>query len=381
MTCAACPRIREAESFVDGRLAAADHEAWRTHALSCRWCAEELREIDALREVMRALPALEASAMHVRTARIELVARVAGRGDRDGSAVRRNAYLMFTAAVVALVGFFVERNFLDSASRAPAIAGTAVQAAPTFDVANVEGAIWDSKIDGPVARSSLTRGVAAFHVEHLGVGQRFLLALPDGELEVHGTRFVVRVENGATTSVDVSEGIVLLRMHGMPERFVRAGEHWPTPAPSGSTPSAPTPTTTSAVIPPSAPTSTTAARVTTPPSAVAVPTAIDPTTTASASAPRGDVPAPVASEAAGARYIAATHAFQSGSYAKADALLAAFLRDFPRDPRCEDAAFLRAMAHARMGDSAGAATLARAYLRAYPNGFRRSEAAQLAGEH
>jgi hypothetical protein len=56
------------------------------------------------------------------------------------------------------------------------------------------------------------------------------------------------------------------------------------------------------------------------------------------------------------------------------------LHDYPADPRCEDAAHLRAVAHSRMGDAAGAAGLARTYLAAFPRGLRRIEAADLAAE-
>lgn len=356
-----CPRARDAEAFVDGRLPANAHAAWRTHAQSCEACARELRELYALRSTMHALPALVASAARVRAARRELEGHVDSARRRDGHAARRNAYLMFAVALVAIAAFIIERNvFRARPFDAPTVASSAVPDAPVFGVANVDGAVWESTVEGSVARTKLDRGVAELHVEHLRAGQRFLVTLPDGELEVHGTRFIVRIDEGKTTSVEVSEGVVALRMRGQPERFVRAGERWPAPpaseptaAPPSSLPTAP------AVVPTAAP--TTSVRI----------------ATASASA---DPKPPVLPEAAGERYVAATRAFQAGSYARADALLSAFMRDFPRDPRCEDAAFLRAISHARIGDSAGAATLARAYLRAYPNGLRRREAEQLAGD-
>jgi len=72
-------------------------------------------------------------------------------------------------------------------------------------------------------------------------------------------------------------------------------------------------------------------------------------------------------------------AFKAGDDSRADGLFAAFIRDFPRDGRAEDATFLRAQARARRGDKAGAAALAREYLRAFPHGLRRPEAEQLAG--
>jgi hypothetical protein len=93
-----------------------------------------------------------------------------------------------------------------------------------------------------------------------------------------------------------------------------------------------------------------------------------------ASAPRDDAPA---RSGASDRFARATEAFHDGSYAAADALFASFVQDFPSDPRREDAAFLRAVAYARMGDRDGAATRARAYLDGHPHGLRRREAQQL----
>jgi hypothetical protein len=95
---------------------------------------------------------------------------------------------------------------------------------------------------------------------------------------------------------------------------------------------------------------------------------------ASAPAP---VPATHAS-ASGARFKAAMASFEAGEYFRADSELEQFAREFPEDPRCEDAAYLRAVARFRRGDKAGAAALARAYLSMYPAGLRRIEARRLA---
>jgi TolA-binding protein len=82
---------------------------------------------------------------------------------------------------------------------------------------------------------------------------------------------------------------------------------------------------------------------------------------------------------AGARFAEAMGAFSAGQHARADALFAAFVRDFPRDGRAEDATFLRIEVRARRGDAAGARAAARDYLRAYPRGLRRPEAERIAG--
>jgi TolA-binding protein len=82
--------------------------------------------------------------------------------------------------------------------------------------------------------------------------------------------------------------------------------------------------------------------------------------------------------AASERFASAIAAFQAANYGQADGLLESFAREFASDARAEDASFLRAVAHSRMGDPSGAASLASAYLRSFPRGLRRREAEELA---
>ena len=243
--------------------------------------------------------------------------------------------------------------------------------------------------EGGVARPLLKDGVAAFHVAHMTKGQQFVLELPDGELEVRGTRFIVRVHDGRTESVQVTEGFVALRIQGDAERLLHAGDDW---SRSRDRPAAITeplmhgteviPTAAAPFAAPSL--SIKSSSSLQPAAAPGTPTRSGGATTVSplpispagSSQPVRPVSASVASES----YAAAADAFRTEAYPKADALLAAFCRDFASDPRCEDAAFLRAVAHARMGDHPGAASLARAYLQSFPNGLRRREAEALAGD-
>ena len=66
--------------------------------------------------------------------------------------------------------------------------------------------------------------------------------------------------------------------------------------------------------------------------------------------------------------------FVRGAYAQADVELRAFADELPLDARCEDAAFLSAVARWRLGDGSAARARADRYLTAYPAGLRRSEA-------
>jgi hypothetical protein len=94
----------------------------------------------------------------------------------------------------------------------------------------------------------LARGAVSAHVTKLKPGERFVVATPDAEVEVRGTRFQVTVVppdeacgQGVVTRVAVSEGVVVVRSLGN-EVKVPAGHQWPLGCPERSlSPVAPTP--------------------------------------------------------------------------------------------------------------------------------------------
>ncbi len=357
MTIQRCSQTSKAEALHDGRLSDAVGAAYLEHAQDCAACTAEMHALVDTDTTMRLCPALETSPAQTQRAKVALISRVDD--VRKGEPRAKHAYLMFVVAVFVVGLFFIERNYLRSGDvQVPIVVASqtiavpiAPATTPLFEVANVDNAVWETTADGGTVRGSLLRGVASFHVVHLEQGQRFLVTLPDGELEVHGTRFVVDVHDSATRSVDVSEGVVALRLNGQPELFLHAGERWPR-APSGVVPVVLAPVHSPA------------------PSAQPlglVPKALDTT-------PK----TPDATSPAAARFIEAARSFQSGSYATADAQLGQFIGEFPNDPRCEDAAFMRIVAHSKMGDQPGAATLAREYLGRYPLGLRRREVEDIA---
>jgi len=86
---------------------------------------------------------------------------------------------------------------------------------------------------GSTERFSLQQGALSAHVAKLSAGQRFIIATPDAEVEVRGTRFRVSVlsnaeacGSGSRTRLVVTEGIVVVRASGATVD-VTAGQHWP----------------------------------------------------------------------------------------------------------------------------------------------------------
>ncbi len=82
-------------------------------------------------------------------------------------------------------------------------------------------------------RFTLGHGSLSAHVAKLAEGQRFIVSTPDAEIEVRGTRFVLRVLErpeacglGSRTRLEVSEGVVEVRAAGAGSRVV-AGQSWP----------------------------------------------------------------------------------------------------------------------------------------------------------
>jgi hypothetical protein len=363
-----CTRTWEAAAVEDGRLAGADRSSFERHVETCEACAYEVKALSSLRQTMQAVQPAPMTELDLRRLRHELLRRAhvqrVGREAPGGRPIR-----IVIAAIAALAVVATSLSHVRSPNPRPALVQSdADDTGPSFDFVDLAKAVVTSTTVARRTEVVLSDGIAAFHVEHVRTGHRFLLALPDGEIEVRGTRFVVNVQRERTQSVDVSEGVVELRLKGQTERLLGAGERWVLPESSTGKAAAEAPPRNGV---PSAAAAT--SRITRSVPAI-------PPIEVRADAGAGDSRAVEASGAAKSeRFAAAVDSFREARYAAADALLLAFMTDYPLDPRCEDAAFLRAVAHARMGDAAGAASLARAYLADFPKGLRRLEASDLVG--
>lgn len=359
-----CSRAWQAEAALDGRLSRADAESFQRHAASCDCCTREIRSLELLHAVGERLPILTSTPLEQRRLR-QAVLRVANEvalHPRRTPRKRALALGAFVVAAAALVLALLVVGLPGVRERAAPVA----LGVPTYEIQTSEDAAWTSRNHETTARLLLKSGWFELSVDKLRAGQRFLLELPDGELEVKGTRFVVQVREAKTVRVHVDEGRVALRLRGRPSLLLKAGEAWPpvVAAPADTTtPVAPGP---SAAAQASSQVKTARARV---PKAAALPPA--PLTGSRTEAPSDSI------AHAGDAFAQAMAAFTAGDFGKSERLFTAFERAHPADARVEDATFLRAVARARRGDVAAAQVIARDYLRRYPNGLRRAEAERL----
>lgn len=380
-----CARSWEASALEDGRLGPDGRVAFERHTEGCADCARERAGLAQLRKLIDADARPEPTLLERRRLRAEILRRA----NRETVAPRSHRQIPLVAALAvaaAVVIYVVARRPMTSGASQTALA---TSTSAHYEVDGHAGAHWNASQSGATTRVALADGEAAFHVEHLAKEQRFLVALPDGEVEVRGTRFVVTVDHGRTRRVQVTEGRVSLRLADVRERELYAGEAWErTGEPGALAPSAPSaasalPTATTA---PDAAAAASTARpgsvLTASLSTAGAQTLVAGTSMTATSPPRTTPPpaAPAAPTATvnGGRFADAMALFRAGRFAEADVAFAAFESAAPGDPRTEDAAWLRAVAKSRAGDAVGASKQAQRYLDRYPQGLRRSEAEALA---
>jgi hypothetical protein len=216
------------------------------------------------------------------------------------------------------------------------------------EVAASPGALWTHARVERMERVRLDEGSLHVHVRPQLSGERFLVGLPDGEIEVRGTTFDVSVEDGATRRVQVEEGAVELRLRGLAPQRLTAADTWTrTPAPRP------------AEVPPAA-------------------QAAAPVPHAPASAARsGPSASATAADDGTVAYAAAMEVLRAGEHAEAASAFHAFVLAYPRSPMAEDASFLEAVALARAGRADAAALAAEHHLASYPRSFHRKDAAVL----
>ncbi len=224
------------------------------------------------------------------------------------------------------------------------------------------GARWSRASARMVESLTLDAGDLLVTVKRHDARHRLIVELPDGELEDVGTVFRVSVTDGMTREVDVSEGVVVLRLRGKPELRLAAGESYRA---TGSVPVAS-----------SGPVGASANTVSSGPEGVAQADS-QPAPRASRASVNKSEDARVCPEAS--LFEDGVQAFTPGDYPTAASALGRFSRACAGSGHSEDAAYLRMVALARAGRVDEARAAAHAYLNHFPNGFRNREAERLAG--
>lgn len=335
MTLGACPRLFEVEALRDGRLAGAERSDFERHLESCRACSRETRELNELGKKLEAISS-PTDELRVRREKTRLLAAF----DRTQLEPKRPFWfakrvLAFAAAMalIALPALFWRSQ------RAVELAPS-----PTTLVDADSSAKWSRRTEAQRDLVFLERGALRIRVTHSRGSVPLLVVLPDGELEDIGTTFSVSAEAGRTTRVEVEDGSVLLRLRGHAPIAIAAGQDW------NATPSPPAAASRGA------------------PSQAEVAPA-PPAPSASATAAAND---------AADEFRSAMDALHSGRSADAAGQFARFVARHPRDPRAQDATYMRILALQATGDTVAMKAAAEEYLRAYPKGFRRNEVEPLA---
>jgi len=328
----ACPRLFEVEAMRDGRLGDAERASFERHLRTCTACTREAEALEALARAVRASAGAHEDELHVRRERNRLLAAFDRELVRDRRAPRRWWIAAAGVAIVAgtLAAWRVSIGSVPSAppDPSPPLASAIIEAN--------DAALYSRQVEGRRERIVLQRGELRIRITHPPghEGGALVVSLPDGELEDVGTTFTVAAAEDRTTHVAVDEGSIVLRLRDRPPIVLRAGETW-------------------------------RAELRPPPSST-------PTPAPSPSA----VPSPPAADAS-KDFRDAMAALAAGDHRGAAARFARFLDTHPRDPRAEDAAYLRVVALHRAGAVDETKAAARFYLERYPSGFRRAEVEQL----
>jgi hypothetical protein len=344
---AECHRRWEVDAYREGKLGARDAGRFERHVRICASCARQMERDEGLRRMVRELPDGEPDALELR--------RIRGNVMRDlatgvASPARPRWVLAAAGVAVAVAGLVAWRVAARSSVpgtsvvvgtpaelRAP-VESPSVPSAQAFagSVGALAASRWTQTREDGVERVLLEAGWVRIHVRPQHEGERFLVEVPDGELEVRGTTFEVTVENAQTTGVHVDDGVVELRLRGRDPERLAAGDLWPASAPVVAT-------------------ATTVARP-----APSVPARLEPVRDGAAEA-----------------YKAAMQLLLAGRDAEAAAAFEAFLLAHPGAPQSEDASYLEAVALARAGRTDAAALAAEQHLRRFPSSFHTKEAAGL----
>jgi hypothetical protein len=350
-----CARLWEIDPYRQGRLAAKSLESFHRHLRICAICRTQIGRDEKLGNLARQLPDSTPGDLTLRRLRTRLLRDAAIGATAPGSRARRVAVASVVVALGLGTWLLVAARLAPRsavATNTPVVTVAPTAAASSFvpssqgfagSVVASSSARWSQTREGDVERVVIDDGSIRVHVRRQSSGERFLVVVPDGEIEVRGTTFDVSVEHAATARVHVDEGVVELRIHGRIATRLGAGEAW----------TAPIPPTISARQKP--------ART------LRVPVLSAPLTVSAA---------PTQTDHRDVDYANAIDLLRNGQFDQAAAAFHALGQEQSAS-RAEDSSFLEAIALARAGRTDAAALVAERHLGSFPDSFHRKEASIL----
>ena len=420
MSIESCETMRLVEAKFDGRLGEREAASLDRHVATCSACRAHAEDLPRLRAIAaeHAEPSTPLQQQRSRARLLSEAARIEPRRAAPSRPTWATGLLLAAAMLVAAFAGWSLRAPLTAQTTpgphgAPSEpANTSIVLAPATPmqqqparlattVAPERGARFAQQSAGGAETVTLDEGAATFAVRPLSAGERFIIRTADGEIELRGAVARVEAVGSKVRTVSVQEGKAEVRYGGAVFEL-SAGSAWSPPVPAPPTAIDPSPTASPNAHAPNAPPNahapnapapiaaprldrasiqatgaTPAARVASKP---VTPTAAE-AHTSEPVAPAVAPPEPPKVDPGATDFADAVHLFERGDYPSAARRLAEFSKAHPDDGRAEDSAFLSILALQRTGKTAEAAAAAQRYLQAYPNGYRRAEAVNIAAKH
>jgi hypothetical protein len=361
-----------------------------SHVQVCMYCAAEAERLEHVATAIRHIPVREPSALVVRIQRRKLLEEAARQQPtanrfKSGMRVRRLpvAYALVAAAAVVLA-LFGARRFANKAVPVaqPAPAPAADMLASEIEVRAMPETRWSKRSEPPVELIALEQGALWTKITHKHPHPPVLFRVPDGQIEDIGTTFTVAVQGGETQRVAVEDGAVLVRLRGLKEIHLSAGEVWERKTGTGSSGSAaPQPVVDSTPAP---------APVEAQPPSDLVSSSDNAAQAAADTASADDQAAKAKARAKAAKKAAAAEhrllkkgetALGAGHYSEAVRVFEKFDAMYPHSILAEDSAYLKALSFTKAGQTDDARAAAQDYLARFPDGFRQKEVRQLLDKH
>ncbi len=312
------------EAIRDGRVAGAERTSFERHLGTCSRCRDHSRSMQQSLERLAALPSGIPDAFTLRRERRALLrafdSSLLARSEAPDRWRLRLAFACAVLSAALLVTLFSAHRVTRDSSWVKVAAGA--------------DASWSEHRTGEVEQITLRTGRFQLSIHRPSSSARVTIVLPDGEIEDLGTELAVSIDGDRTSHVAVDRGSVVLKLRGVPETRLAAGDHWDRPA-----------------------------------------DVAKPVLTPAVSGAKADQRANEATASGVTR--------QNAKPKSAGTLVNPLAKKSPIDPGAaqvasEDAAYLHVLALLEAGQRDHARAAANQYLNDYPHGFRRLEALSIA---